>query len=545
MKLENFKIQSTDVVDSSNILFYSGLMNGPVMSPWFNLDSTQELSRYNLYGDEPLGRDHTMTIGNLLIISSHGEGIQFFRVSDAGVITSLGGDTSPVGTDTYGNTFAYHPGTKSLFVGVDGVNGIQELDITELIDETGTAFTYGRLVLKGTINTDTVGYSYARGLAFAGDWLYYSGDDTDITEQGRWNVVTDVHETLTVVNKDENMDKGHNVTYDDQTDRIFVQGWYNGQIWCTVNASTAGAITYQVRYEAAGIGNDGYTRGFAIDKDNRNYIYVESNKRIAKVDITNAVNGTNRDVPFAADWASSNTWYWYDVGLTSNGRWGTVNPDFESDLIKFMANDGWYRKGGWLDQENGNPVVMPRQIQYHQSRDYYEYDYEAVPVLATSTNGTKYWLMTGYGGGEGHAINVFPEATGKITLCETAHCTVGSYQFADTSNIEACSFPHIDILKNEPSGTNMTIQVSNNNGSTYETYNEGTTGIYQFTSTGNALRIKFSMSGGSGKTAAYLYGRDTSNNSFYQLTVNLISNIPDVTKTVYLARYKGLRRRFR
>lgn len=543
MKIEEFKINYNHVISSENIMFHSGTMNGPMMSPWFNLDSGSEMMRSDPGHDYPFGPNHLMAIGDLIIVSTHGSGIRFHRLANTGAITYIAGESTMVGADYHGISFAYHAPTKRLYVGADGLNGIQEVDITDLVNG-GTTYTKERFVVKGTINTDTVGNNYAQGLAFAGDWLYYSGDSSDITQQGRWNVVTDTHEVLDVVNKYENMDSGRNITYDPISDRIFVQGFYNGQIWCTVNASTAGAVTYQIRYDWLGVGNDGYGRGLiVIDKNNSNYIFFESNDRYVKIDITNAITGVDMNCPFSPDWSSVKSSNWHDLGLAGHYRMGTLNPDFGSDFIQVMGNDGWCRKGGWVDQETGNIITHPRNTFLHQSRDYMEYDYMAVPVRATLPDSTPVWVHGGYGGGEGHQFNVYSDTDGKYKLMESANCIVGTYQFSDLSIIQACQLPNLDKYLNEPSGTSLIIQVSNDNGVTWENYIENSNNIHVFQSTGNQVRIKYLFSGGSGKKAAYLYGKDSSGGDFYNFKVTLINDLPDLTKKIRIARYRGLRRR--
>ena len=55
-----------------------------------------------------------------------------------------------------------------------------------------------------------------------------------------------------------------------------------------------------------------------------------------------------------------------------------------------------------------------------------------------------------------------------------------------------------------PAGTSITVYVSNDNGTTWETYNTAATTAHRFTSTGTQLRVKLSASGQPDKSPYYL-----------------------------------------
>ena len=67
-----------------------------------------------------------------------------------------------------------------------------------------------------------------------------------------------------------------------------------------------------------------------------------------------------------------------------------------------------------------------------------------------------------------------------------------SSQFSDGSNIAAVDVDSGGYEVKTQSGTSVAIEVSNNNGSTYETY---TGGIHTFSSTGNKIRLRYSFTG--------------------------------------------------
>ena len=111
----------------------------------------------------------------------------------------------------------------------------------------------------------------------------------------------------------------------------------------------------------------------------------------------------------------------------------------------------------------------------------------------SSANGTKYWIRMGYGS-DGHSFRIWSEATNPIQLCGDWEVVFGTFTLDNSANVDMVFVAGIDdfII---PSNCGLTVYVSNNNGSSWETYDEDSNEAHVFSSTGTQLRIKLSATG--------------------------------------------------
>ncbi len=162
--------------------------------------------------------------------------------------------------------------------------------------------------------------------------------------------------------------------------------------------------------------------------------------------------------------------------------------------------------GGWIDTDNNIPVAIDNYSSVTEdtsnSRGGSPYfDYSCPAVLMESANGTKYWVKMGYGG-HGHSFQIWAENTKPYELKGSWEVVFGTYTLANSANIDHVSLPQ-GISFGIPSSTTLTIYVSNNNGSTWETYDKDSTDTHVFSTSGTQLRLKFSANGQPDKAPYY------------------------------------------
>tara|TARA_R110001599_G_scaffold154841_1_gene340487 strand:- start:183 stop:653 length:471 start_codon:yes stop_codon:yes gene_type:complete len=118
-----------------------------------------------------------------------------------------------------------------------------------------------------------------------------------------------------------------------------------------------------------------------------------------------------------------------------------------------------------------------------------------------TANGTKHWVKMGYGG-DGHQFHIWPENAKPFELKGSWEVVFGTFTLTNSANIDHVSLPQ-GIGFGIPSSTTLTIYVSNNNGSTWETYDKDSTDTHVFSTSGTQLRVKFSANGQPDKVPYY------------------------------------------
>ena len=480
--------------------------------------------------------------GNLVLVGGWDDGLIIYRINDDGSITQVYWDDTPGAMNyNYISTIAIDTVTKKGWLGSQNAgHGIQEFDYSDIVTG-GSTVTYGQFEPQANFNTTTMGYSSAGGdgMVLVGDWIYYSGQNSGIDRQGRWNPYTNTHELLTVTNLDtEDIYRG-GVMYDEVNNRVFATGYYSGQIWCTVNPESATPTTYQIRYEALGLGgsNDNYSHQMLVMKENPNHLMVGGNYgQAAVIDITQPLTGVSRE-------AENVPRGYTPFNMSSYGYNGIApifapNPDYGTDFL-FIHPRGYFRKGGWFDIEEGNWVGSPKLARLHESKDYLDFNYCLIPLQVLTTNGTKYWFLSGYDY-DGRYIYIHSDEQGKIKLASTSNIEFGNMQFDDTSNITSVLF-NVGDLEHTPVNTNIYYTASNNNGNTWEALTKDA--IHFFSSVGNDLRLKINFSN-PGNKASYILSKCTTITKSNGLSVTLFggSNV-ETYKNIQIARKRGLRRR--
>ena len=120
-------------------------------------------------------------------------------------------------------------------------------------------------------------------------------------------------------------------------------------------------------------------------------------------------------------------------------------------------------------------------------------DYGVNPVLMSSANGTKYWIRMGYGG-DGHSFKIWSEATNPTQLCGNWEVVFGTFTLDNNASVDMVFISGLgDFVI--PSNCALTVYVSNNNGTSWETYDKNSGESHVFTSTGTQLRVKLATTG--------------------------------------------------
>ena len=343
--------------------------------------------------------------------------------------------------------------------------------------------------------TDRVGTSYECGLKFAGDWLYMSSYSRDTLNGAvyRWNIRTRQYETISLRGNTYNSSNWEgSFIYDDRLDRMYFMVRWNGGLNIIENASTDNPTGHFVSFSGHGA-NHCTSKGIVYpDHNDTNRIICSGERRFFELDISDVVAGTTNTPTYIRErYVYNNPWYfrqYYGIGsedpyMTDEYRGGTPH---RQNWIPIHADRGWLRKCGWFDQENFEPVGRQGENDYSHHRDTVFTDYMGGTFKVTSENGTHYHIFCGYGW-DGHRIRVYTEPH----LLKTQYSiTFGT--FTSDSNIAAVDLETLGYTIKEPSNTNMTVEVSNNNGSTYEAYSGG---IHVFSTSGTQFRARYTATG--------------------------------------------------
>ena len=166
------------------------------------------------------------------------------------------------------------------------------------------------------------------------------------------------------------------------------------------------------------------------------------------------------------------------------------------------------KNGGWLDTDNLAMVGMEYTTDYTEDTSTggrgrsFNHGYSCPMVLMESANGTKHWVKMGYGGSDGHLFMTWPENSYPNQLIGNWEIQFGTFTLDNSANIDQVNIPNLDGFYTQ-GGTSVSTYVSNNNGSSWETYDMESETSHTFTTAGTQLRVKFSASGHPNKAPFY------------------------------------------
>lgn len=483
-------------------------------------------------GDRVIGLGAYHVDGDLLLTTGWGDGFAIRRLNNDGTMTRLYYEYNALYRDTTSvynhiNSLAAHSPTSQAILTTHNVNGYSLIDYSDLktggttVVNTRPASQY---VFSNGVNIDRTGSYYTSGTVTAGDWMYildYGATHYKKFPRRKWTDGTeellahDTHQYPGSALMDRNGYRGY-LVYDEINDRVIYNYYYNGNFVVILDASTASPKVLWCDMGDAGQGDDGYEQGLFIpDPVNEpNKFVIGSSGRNILVDITPCFTGTKPTI-IQAD-------FWSDNGNEGQAfsclfRAGTVRQSMSGDWIDRSPTDanfcptssdrGRNMLDGWLDFANGNIVGVYRRDSCTEDTASLgrgaslATDYSNPIFRMKSADGTPYWIKTGYGY-HGHQFAVYDDSIGN-KLIDNWSLEFGPFVQDNNSEVKVLYWDQAGHYV--PSGCNISYFVSNNNGSTWESYAAGST--HFFSSVGNQLRVKIVANGTSYKGPYKISGR--------------------------------------
>lgn len=473
---------------------------------------------------------------DLLFTVGWGDGMSIHRIENDGTLTTewdnagssqvLYRDT----TSTYNHivNIVLSKSNYKAVIMAHNVQGYTIIDYKGLVDGTtngGEAVKENRpssqyFFSSGGVNIDRVGESYRSGMVAAGDWIYICDyDNTHEKKYPRRNLVTDTHELLehdsiayTGSTAAADVTRGYRATlfYDEYNDRVYYNYYADGRVVVILDASTSTPECVYIDVNIIGFGDDMYENGlFVPDPINYpNKVMLGVENRIAHIDYTPCFSGNNptklNDAYTEATTEPGFNGAHFRVGTkyqtTTTERTDKL-PNYPN-FIPTAPDRGRNTLGGWMCWEN--PNIYRRAVGVYNSSGLVEdtttggrgrsirIDYGSTPVRMKSANDTYYWVIMGYGS-DGHKFYTYSNDVGQGLIGDWS-IEYGVYTLQNNTNIDTVV---TDLLSYFfiPGGCSLTLRVSNDNGTTWETYNGTEELEHTFTSEGNQLKLKLDATG--------------------------------------------------
>lgn len=486
--------------------------------PQFKWGMSNRTGNLNGGTDDLIGFPHGYGIdSNLIIHASWSGGLGIHRVEDDGSITNIYNNTDPsagYGDANNQSIVLHRPSRKFVIMSYDN-NGYSIWDYSPCFNgeapiklEEGNPF----ISVDGVTIAD-VGSSYYSGLTIAGDWVYAADESaTHYKAIARRNIVTGVQEKIDfTVDKvadsatiDRNGYRGI-LSYDSVNDRVFYQTYYNANMTLITNASTSNPLAVWCDMGDAGLGDDAYEHGVFIPEPTNepNIIILGCNSRVAKVDITPCFTGTRPTVigQGSTEDPSNGSRFgnYFRVGIQEQAI--TAEHSGRNPLIPTFcpttSDRGRNMLDGWFDQDNFKVVGLYRHNNNTEDTTSngrgrsYRSDYGTPMFRMQSNNGTFWWVKLGYGY-DGHQIWTWDNSIGN-GLVGNWSVEWGTYTLESSASVD---FVHLNKVNHFiPSGCSLSYYVSNNNGSTWESYTAAEDDFHTFSSSGTQLKVKYVASG--------------------------------------------------
>ena len=492
-------------------------------------------------GDRVIGWPNGLEVdGDLLFTVGWGDGFAIRRLNNDGSLTKLFQDSNFLYRDTsstynHMQSVAISTTQQKGVVMTYNVDGYTTFDYSGLVNG-GSTFTkdarpthsnpqrfIGGAGSSG-LNVSSAGLYYTSGLAAAGDWIYVGEYDARYYRRvvrrsmadGTEEVIGSEDGTADKLSGSATMDRnGYRSTlfYDEINDRIFYFHYYNGNFHVVLDASTDTPELLWCDVGDTGQGDDGYEQGLHIDDpvNAPNRMWIGCSNKILDIDITPCLTGSAPSIENVIQ-LSGTTNITFDVLFRFGSKYQKTSglpmdkdPDYPT-YIRTYADRSKNMVHGFVDRDN---LKTPGFIRYNDTTEdtttggrSCRYDYGGHHVLMASANGTKYWVQTGYGS-DGHRFKTYAETTYPKRLIGNWEIVYGTYTLDNSANIDEVFLSAVNNITT-PSGTSIAVYVSNDNGTTFETYNIAATTAHQFTSAGTQLRVKLSASGQPDKAPYYL-----------------------------------------
>ena len=500
-------------------------------------------------GDRVIGFHNGYDIdGDILITVGWGDGCAVRRLNNDGSMTRLYYDSQALWRDTTSTynhiqSVAMAKGVNKAVIMSYNVYGYSIIDYRGAVDGT----TNGGAVIREDRPTHTnptdfideegdrsngylrrAGYYYQGGLCAAGEWVYGSSHDAiHYKKFPRRNLATGVHEMLEgagtgsdkytgSADNDRNGYRGY-LNYDEVNDRMYYWDYEgNGSFTVILDASTSSPKTLWCDLEDSVAGTNpttfaanGYSREsgmLCVDPANApNVIICGGYDRILKVDYSPCFSG---GAPLVLD---QNYLRNYEEGIDNNSitrvgvkyqKTSGLPMDRMPGYPNHMPISG-DRDQGKIDSGHHDLSTFksysPRQLSNYvedQASQFggaargrsWQSSYGVPMVKMASANGSEYWVRMGYGS-DGHSFRIYPEATKPWEFIGNWTIEFGTFTLDNSANVDMVFIGGVEDFV-IPSNCSLTVYVSNDNGSTYSTYDTASTEAHVFTATGTQLRVK-------------------------------------------------------
>ena len=494
-------------------------------------------------GDRVIGFPNGYEVdGDLLFTVGWGDGFAVRRLNNDGSLTKIFQDSYFLWRDT-GSTYNH-----ITSVAIDRTN---KLGVVMSYNVYGyTTFDYSGCTGGGTTfvkdarpthsnpqyfigSQDTsngyirrAGTSYVSGIVAAGEWIYAGSHDAiNYKRVFRRNLNTGSEEIIGNSSGTGDLKAGtatidrngyrYCLFYDEVNDRVFYFPFYNGNFILVEGASTASPELVWCDIADTGQGDDGYEQGLHIpDPTNApNRMWIGGSSRILDIDITPCMSGNAPTVhnvihmSAVSGTAATNFRFGSKYQKVSGTPMDKV-PSY-SDMILVQSDRGYMEARGWVDHSNNKVSAFTRRLDITEDTTTggrgrsIDTDYGCPMVIMESANGTKYWIHMGYSGSDGHKFHTYAESTKPMELIGNWEIVYGTYTLDNNANVDHVFIGNTNLFT-IPDSCSLTIYVSNNNGSSWETYDKASVLSHVFTSTGTRLRVKLSASGHPNKAPFYV-----------------------------------------
>lgn len=468
-------------------------------------------------GDRVIGFMSYEIDGDLLITTGWGDGIAYRRLNNDGTLTKLWHDNNGLyrdSTSTYNHLhcIAIHkPSSQAVFM-THNVNGYSLMDYSNL-KQGGTTVVNerppSRYVFSTGASIDRSGVYYTNGIVTAGDWMYIGDyDATHYKKVPRRHWVTGEEQMLDAVSThlypgstpiDRN---GYRYTlyYDEVNDRVYYNSYYNGNFMLVVDASTDNPKIVWCDMGDIGLGDDGYEDGlFVPDPVNQpNRIVMGCNSRNAFIDISACFTGGNATIIQQFYTEDGTIGQRYGSLHRAGSKYQSTNNYEHMDkhpgypyLCQCPSDRGRNMLDGWLDWDNSRIVGVYRHNNTTEDTTSngrgrsYRSDYSSPIFRMRSADGTPWWIKVGYGY-DGHSFKIWSDDIGPGL--------VGNWEIEYNVTTTQGNIDFVHLKKADhfiPGGCSISYFVSNNNGSTWESYTATGENFHTFNSSGNQLRVKY------------------------------------------------------
>ena len=505
-------------------------------------------------GDRVIGFPSAYEVdGDLLFTTGWGDGFAVRRLNNDGTLTRIYHENYFLYRDTGGtynhmHNIAIDTTNKLGVVMSHNVDGYTTFDYsgcvnggTTFVKDARPSHSNPQRFIGGAgssgLNISSAGLYYQSGLVAAGEWIYageYAG--RHYRRAVRRNLNTGVEEVIgnssgtgDLYSGSATIDRNgyrYTLCYDEVNDRVFYFSYYGGNFIVVLDASTSTPELLWCDVGDTGRGTTAYDTGLHIpDPVNApNRMWIGGNNQYVDLDITPCFSGsapTIHNYIYSITYSPTNPLN--RIGTKYQKTSGTPMDKLPSypNHIPLSADRGRCDSGGWVDTSNNLPVYIDdfasitEDTSNGRGRTLY-HDYSAPAVLMESANGTKYWVKMGYGSADGHLFVTYAENTKPYELKGNWEVVFGTFTLPNSANIDHVSIPQANAGFKTPSSTSLTIYVSNNNGSTWETYDRTSSDSHVFTSSGTQLRVKIYASGQPDKAPYYVgNGGEGKLNVFY------------------------------